>query len=202
MKKIIFSIIIVFLAFQVSFSQVSGGRSEVIVESEIIRYSSTPTLANDLDAATVGMVNDLIEPGESKDECSAATISNITLSGEQTIDGYSAVTGDRILVRFQSTSSQNGVYIVAAGAWSRSADMDTWAEIYRSSVFILNGSENTGSTWTSSMASTGTLDTDPIGWNKTGQQSAPIPFDSIWYANEKVKFRQGSKVDSTVTCDS
>lgn len=52
----------------------------------------------------------------------AATTANITLSGAQTIDGVSVVAGDRVLVKSQSTGSQNGIYTAAAGVWARSED--------------------------------------------------------------------------------
>jgi hypothetical protein len=54
----------------------------------------------------------------------AATTANITLSGTQTIDGVSLITGDRCLVKNQGTGSQNGIYVVASGAWARSTDAD------------------------------------------------------------------------------
>jgi len=54
----------------------------------------------------------------------AATTANITLSGTQTIDGIALSAGDRVLVKDQSTASQNGIYVVAAGAWARSSDAD------------------------------------------------------------------------------
>ncbi len=53
-----------------------------------------------------------------------ATTANITLSGTQTIDGIAVVAGDRVLVKDQTTASQNGVYIAAAGAWTRATDFD------------------------------------------------------------------------------
>ena len=53
-----------------------------------------------------------------------ATTANITLSGLQTIDGVTLVAGDRVLVKDQTTASQNGVYIASSGAWSRAADFD------------------------------------------------------------------------------
>lgn len=56
--------------------------------------------------------------------CLVATTANITLSGTQTIDGVAVAAGDRVLVRAQSTTSENGIYIVAAGAWSRSPDFE------------------------------------------------------------------------------
>lgn len=52
----------------------------------------------------------------------AATTANITLSGAQTIDGVSVVAGDRVLVKDQSTASENGVYTASGSAWSRSED--------------------------------------------------------------------------------
>jgi hypothetical protein len=58
-----------------------------------------------------------------------ATTAAITLSGTQTIDGVAVVAGDRVLVRVQSPTSNNGVYVVAAGAWARAADADTAAEL-------------------------------------------------------------------------
>jgi hypothetical protein len=54
-----------------------------------------------------------------------ATTANITLSGTQTIDGVSVVTGDRVLVKNQTTASQNGIYVCAAGSWSRATDATT-----------------------------------------------------------------------------
>lgn len=59
----------------------------------------------------------------------AATTGTITLSGTQTIDGVAVIAGDRVLVKDQGTASANGIYVVAAGAWSRSADTDTSGEV-------------------------------------------------------------------------
>lgn len=46
---------------------------------------------------------------------------NITLSGPQTIDSISVGSGQTVLVTAQSTASQNGIYVSAAGAWARAA---------------------------------------------------------------------------------
>lgn len=56
--------------------------------------------------------------------CRVATTANITLSGTQTIDGVAVVVGDRVLVKDQTAGAENGTYIVAAGAWSRSSDFN------------------------------------------------------------------------------
>lgn len=70
-----------------------------------------------------------------------ATTANITLSGEQTIDGVATSTA-RVLVKNQSTASQNGIYVSAAGAWARAADADSWAELPGAYVFVERGTAN------------------------------------------------------------
>lgn len=54
---------------------------------------------------------------------------NLTLSGTQTVNGVALVAGDRILVNAQTTATQNGIYIVASGAWTRATDFDESTEI-------------------------------------------------------------------------
>lgn len=51
--------------------------------------------------------------------------SNVTLFGEQVIDGLSCVVGDIILVMNQTTATENGIYVVQTGAWTRHSDYDT-----------------------------------------------------------------------------
>lgn len=53
-----------------------------------------------------------------EDWSDCATTANITLSGAQTVDGVS-VTTQRVLVKNQSTASQNGLYVAASGAWTK-----------------------------------------------------------------------------------
>jgi hypothetical protein len=72
---------------------------------------------------------------EVKDSVVVATTANITLSGTQTIDGIAVTAGQRVLVKDQTTASQNGIYVVSASTWSRSADADTAAEL-NSGVFF------------------------------------------------------------------
>lgn len=59
----------------------------------------------------------------------ATTTANITLSGEQTIDGVAVVAGNRVLVKDQTLAKDNGIYVVAAGAWARAADLDASDEM-------------------------------------------------------------------------
>lgn len=56
--------------------------------------------------------------------CRVATTANITLSGLQTIDGVTVVADDRVLVKNQTTASENGIYVADTSTWQRAIDFD------------------------------------------------------------------------------
>ncbi len=102
---------------------------------------STPTAGDELvdkeyvDTMAVGL--------EIKAACRIATTAAITLSGEQTIDAVSVVTGDRVLVKNQASAIENGIYVCAAGAWARASDYNTSAEVQEGTFAnILEGTAN------------------------------------------------------------
>lgn len=73
----------------------------------------------------------------------AATTANITLSGEQTIDGVACVSGDRVLVKNQTAGADNGIYDVDTGNWSRSKDFDgAFNVVYGTMVRVNEGSQH------------------------------------------------------------
>jgi hypothetical protein len=73
-----------------------------------------------------------------------ATQGNITLSGTQVIDSVLTSVGDWVLVRRQTTASDNGVYVVSAGAWSRAGGVALQAGTL---VGITEGSELRRTLW-------------------------------------------------------
>ncbi len=94
-----------------------------------------------------------------------STTANITLSGEQTIDGVLTSTS-RVLVKNQTTTSQNGVYVTGAGAWVRATDFDSITpvdEINGSIVPVTGGSTGTNKAWQQT-ATVVTVGTDPISF--------------------------------------
>jgi phage-related tail fiber protein len=100
-----------------------------------------------------------------KDAVRVATIANITLSGAQIIDGVSVTAGDRVLVKNQTTASANGIYVVATGAWTRSTDADTSAELKSGTyVFVNEGSTNADSAWMLSTDGAITLGSTALNW--------------------------------------
>jgi hypothetical protein len=70
--------------------------------------------------------------------CQVATTANITLSGEQTIDGV-LTSSSRVLVKNQSSPSQNGIYISNSGAWTRAIDADSTEELHEKIFYVSDG---------------------------------------------------------------
>jgi hypothetical protein len=118
---------------------------------------------NPQDAATRAWVLANITGGVvSSTTARAATTANITLSATQTVDGVALSAGDVCLVKNQTTASGNGVYSVAAGAWTRIAAMDTWAEVPGMLVSVQQGTVNADTVWLSTADAGGTLGTTSI----------------------------------------
>ena len=82
-----------------------------------------------------------------KGPADAATTANVTLSGAQTIDGVALVAGDRVLVKNQTLGAENGLYVVAAGAWVRTADAGTSAELVPGAIVFVAGGSAHGGQW-------------------------------------------------------
>ena len=123
--------------------------------------STTPSANTDI--ANKFYVDTVAQGLGPKAACAVATTVNITLSGLQTIDTYTTVAGDRVLVKNQSTSSQNGIYIASASAWTRSTDMDVWSEVPGAYTVILNGGQaNTG--WVCTATTSGTIGVTAMPW--------------------------------------
>jgi len=103
---------------------------------------------SDNHAATKLYVDNVVSGLDYKQSVKAATTANITLSGTQTIDGVSLIAGDRVLVKNQTTASQNGIYVVATGAWPRSSDANSDAEVTSGMyVFVEQGTTQADSGW-------------------------------------------------------
>ena len=94
----------------------------------------------------------------------AASTVALTLSTAQTVDGVALVAGDRILVKNQASSADNGVYVVAAGSWTRASDFDTSTNAAGSTVNIQAGTVNGGLIFTTGFKSTDTLGVSPMTW--------------------------------------
>lgn len=123
---------------------------------------------NAQDAATKNYVDNVAQGLDAKASCVATTIDNITLSGLATQSGgdwaSTLTAGDRVLVKNQTASADNGIYVAAAGAWTRSSDMNTWAEFPSAFTFIETGTTEADTGWVCTVDAGGTLGTTPVTW--------------------------------------
>jgi len=98
--------------------------------------------------------------------CRVATTANITLSGTQTIDDVAVVADDRVLVKDQSTASENGIYKVAAGAWTRTTDAADNGDLLTGTQVRVNAGTAGSGDWYCSAADPIVIGTDNITWGQ------------------------------------
>ena len=100
---------------------------------------------NAQDAATKGFVEATSQGLDVKDSCGAATTGNITIStalnNGDTLDGVTLSTNDRVLVKDQSTASQNGIYIVGSSP-ARADDLAAGSDAAGMFTFVEQGTVN------------------------------------------------------------
>lgn len=107
-----------------------------------------------------------------KEPCLVASTANITaLSGLLTIDTVTVAAGNRVLVKNQGTASQNGIYTVSAGPWTRSVGADDWNEFLGAITFIVEGSQG-GSAWYCTAQPGGTLGVTDLNWSNFSVSSS------------------------------
>lgn len=113
-----------------------------------------------------------------KDEVVAASTANLTLSGAQTIDGVAVVAGDRVLAKNQSTASENGVYVVALGAWSRAVDFDADADVTNGALIpVKAGGTANGSKFFLMLTADPAIGTDAISFTQFPASGASAGVD-------------------------
>jgi hypothetical protein len=129
------------------------------------KLTSVGTPTSGTDVANKDYVDGIANGLDWKGSVRAATTANITLSGAQTVDGVSLVAGNRVLVKDQTAGDENGIYAVAAGAWTRTADADNSpaGEVTSGmATFVEEGTANGSSSWALTTPDPITLDTTAL----------------------------------------
>jgi len=87
-----------------------------------------------------------------KAPCVVATTANITLSAVQTIDGVAVVAEDRVLVKDQTTGTEDGIYICKSSSWERARDWNGNKDAVNGTLVIVRtgGTTNGNTLWRAS----------------------------------------------------
>jgi hypothetical protein len=144
---------------------VGAPTGDVAMATYKITGLGTPT--NSTDAATKAYVDSATEGLHIHESVVAATTANVNLANAlengDTLDGITLATGNRILVKNQTTTSENGIYVVqASGQPVRATDFDTATEVDSGDfVFVYSGTANASTGWVQTNRPA-TIGTDPI----------------------------------------
>ena len=143
-----------------------GGTSLTLGGLTSVAVTQDPTSA--LQLATKQYVDTVAQGLNVKAAVAWGTTANITLSGLTTQTGgewtSTLTAADRILVKNQSTAANNGIYAAAAGAWTRTADADTWNELVSAFVFVQQGATLGDTGWVCTVDPGGTLGVTAVTW--------------------------------------
>ncbi|MDA8882962.1 hypothetical protein N9I00_00985 [bacterium] len=132
----------------------------------------------DSHAASKNYVDQVAQGLDVKDSVRVATSANIQLDNAPSmVDGVTLAQGDRVLVKAQTTASQNGIYVFSASGaeMERSDDMNAPGEFVGSFFFVEEGTANSDQGFVCSTNGTVTPDSTDITFSQftgTGQITA------------------------------
>ena len=158
-------------------------------------YSTTYVDRSLVDKGYVDAVATGLQPHEA---VKAVTTGQTTLSGEQTVDGIALVAGDRVLVKNQSTASQNGIYVVDAGAWTRATDFNddpTGFEVKSGDIVpVLSGDTQAATIWILTTP-------DPITVGTTDLIFTLFSRSLNYIGGDGISITQGTGLNQTIAVD-
>jgi hypothetical protein len=172
------------LAGNTTLDAITAPTASLSLNSQKITSVQDPASAQD--AATKAYVDSVASGLDSKASVRVATTAAITLSGTQTIDGVAVIATDRVLVKDQAAPAANGIYVVAAGSWTRASDMDAWTEVPSAYAWVEEGTANGDSGWVVTSDTGGTLNTTAISWTLFSSASSLIAGDGLTKASNTI----------------
>ena len=138
-----------------------GGTSLTLGGLTSVAVTQDPTTS--LQLATKQYVDAVAQGLNTKPAVLVATTANITLSGEQTIDGITTSLS-RVLVKNQTLPANNGIYVSSATAWTRAVDASTWNQLISAYVFVEEGTTQADTGWVCTVDPGGTLGVTAVTW--------------------------------------
>jgi hypothetical protein len=127
--------------------------------------------ATSSEAATKNYVDNLVAGLRTRAVARVGSTANVIIASElengDTIDGVTLVTGDRVLLKNQSTAAENGLYIVvASGAASRDPEFDIIEELAGQLILVSEGSANADDLYLCTTDASATLGSSAISYTQ------------------------------------
>ena len=144
---------------------IAAPTAAVSANSQKITNLATPTTSTD--AASKGYVDGVAAGISWKNPVRAASTANVTVSSPgTTIDGVTLATNDRVLLKNQTTGSENGIYQFngSSSALTRTTDANTGAEILSAAVFVEEGTTNADQAFVCTTNATITIGTTSLAF--------------------------------------
>ncbi len=149
---------------------------KVTTDGTTLGNMNVATPSSDNHAANKAYVDSVAQGLDVKDSVRAASTGNVDVSSPaSTMDGVNLTTGDRVLLKDQTTASQNGIYTYAVGGLTRAVDMDESGEFVGAFFFIEEGTVNSDQGYVMTANGTITVGSTDIEFTKftgTGQITA------------------------------
>lgn len=118
------------------------------VQVTATKLTGLNTPSNDTDAANKAYVDTVGAGARWTTPVRVVSDSNITsLSGTTTIDGVSLIATNRVLLTAQTLQSQNGIWLIQSGVWTRPNDFLTGTDASRVALFVDEGTSYSQSGW-------------------------------------------------------
>ena len=127
---------------------------------------TVPATVNATDAAQKAYVDNVAQGLNAKPSVVAMSYTNLALTGAQTVDGVALVATNRVLLTGQTTASQNGIWVVQTGSWTRPTDFATGSIQTGTYVFVEVGTANSSSGWIENGSTAVTVDTTAQTWTQ------------------------------------
>jgi hypothetical protein len=176
------------------------GAPTAAVSMATYKITSLGTPTDATDAATKAYVDSVTEGLHIHESVVAATTANVNLANAlengDTLDGITLATGNRILVKNQTTTSENGIYVVqASGQPTRATDFDTAQEVDSGDfVFVYSGTANASTGWVQTNKPA-TIGTDPIVFTQFSGAGTYLAGNGLTLTGNSFSINTGVTVD-------
>jgi len=163
----------------VTLTALAAAATPIAVNAQRITGVGDPTAAQD--AVTRAYLDLTVQTSDIKQSVRLVATSNVGLSGLAAVSGVTPAAGDRVGCVGQSVAANNGIYVAAAGAWSRATDADTSAKVTTGLMFYVSegAAGEIATTWQLTTPQPITLGTTALTFQRIAGVADKIRLDAM-----------------------